>query len=138
MFKFQVRSFKMITTSLTCNMLFRGIAAKVVSYEQLKQMIKDRAIQLYDVRQPEEMAKGKIPTSINIPLGQLETALKMDVATFLEIYKVQKPKKETIIVFQCQTGVRSASAVEIAQNLGFSKACHYKGGYTEWAKREGH
>ncbi|XP_067848397.1 thiosulfate:glutathione sulfurtransferase-like [Heptranchias perlo] len=92
-------------------------------------MIANHDIQLYDVRQPEEVAQGKIPTSINVPLGQLEAALKMDAGTFQETYKSQMPKREEAnIVFQCRSGVRSATALETARNLGFSKVRHYKGG----------
>uniref|UniRef100_UPI00398E5053 thiosulfate:glutathione sulfurtransferase n=1 Tax=Pristiophorus japonicus TaxID=55135 RepID=UPI00398E5053 len=102
-------------------------------------MIANHNIQLFDVRRLEEVAKGKIPTSINVPLDQLETALKMDAEIFQETYKSPKPKREDAnIVFQCRSGVRSATALETAQNLGFSKARHYKGGYLEWTQREGH
>ncbi|XP_078087994.1 thiosulfate:glutathione sulfurtransferase [Mustelus asterias] len=101
-------------------------------------MIAKNNIQLYDVRQPEEVAEGKIPTSVNIPLGQVEVALKMDAGPFQETYNSQKPKKEDPnIVFHCQTGIRSLTALETARNLGYSKARHYQGGYVEWVEREG-
>ncbi|XP_067896057.1 uncharacterized protein [Heterodontus francisci] len=84
-------------------------------------MIANHNIQRNDVRQAEEVAQGKIPTSINIPLGQLETALRMDAETFQETCKLQKSKREDAnIVFQFRTGVRSATALETARNLGYS------------------
>ncbi|XP_038658308.1 thiosulfate:glutathione sulfurtransferase isoform X2 [Scyliorhinus canicula] len=138
MFIVQSRSLFMVTAKFTYNTLCRHIAAKVVSYEELKQMIANHNIQLYDVRQPEEVAEGRIPTSVNIPC-QVETALKMDAGTFQETYQLQKPKRDDPnIVFQCRSGVRSATALETAWNLGYSKARHYKGGYIEWVEREGH
>ncbi|XP_041089029.1 thiosulfate:glutathione sulfurtransferase [Polyodon spathula] len=111
---------------------------KVVSYEQLKKMLESHNIQLFDVRSPEEFQAGRIPSSTNIPLGELDQALKMDSETFKKLFNVEKPQKQdSNIVFQCQSGKRSATALETAVNQGYTKAKHYAGGYSEWSEREG-
>ncbi|KAK6486490.1 thiosulfate:glutathione sulfurtransferase-like [Huso huso] len=111
---------------------------KVVSYEQLKKMLESHNIQLFDVRSLEEFQAGRIPSSTNIPLGELDQALKMESETFKKLFNVEKPEKQdSNIVFHCQSGRRSATALETAVNLGYTKAQHYAGGYSEWSQREG-
>ncbi|MGH0190693.1 UNVERIFIED_CONTAM: hypothetical protein FKN15_048703 [Acipenser sinensis] len=94
---------------------------KVVSYEQLKKMLESHNIQLFDVRSLEEFQAGRIPSSTNIPLGELDQALKMESETFKKLFKVEKPEKQdSNIVFHCQSGRRSATALETAVNLGYT------------------
>ncbi|ROK23362.1 Thiosulfate sulfurtransferase/rhodanese-like domain-containing protein 1 [Anabarilius grahami] len=108
-----------------------------VTYEQLKAMLANHSVQLFDVRNPDEFQAGRIPDSINIPLGQLEESLKLPPKQFQLQFMVKAPKKEDDnIVFHCRSGKRSLSALEIAHRLGFSKARHYAGGYIDWEERE--
>ncbi|CAI5652359.1 unnamed protein product [Oreochromis niloticus] len=56
---------------------------KEISYEELKALVgKSPKLILIDVRSEEEVAKGHIPGSINIPLSTVEGALKMDPDEF--------------------------------------------------------
>uniref|UniRef100_A0A3B4EB75 Rhodanese domain-containing protein n=1 Tax=Pygocentrus nattereri TaxID=42514 RepID=A0A3B4EB75_PYGNA len=114
------------------------ISDSVVTLEQLKAMLASRNIQLFDVRNPEEFQAGHIPTAVNIPCeGSLEESLQLPPKAFERRFQVKVPKKEDEnIVFHCQTGRRSLTALEIALRLGFSRACHYAGGYSEWAEKE--
>ncbi|XP_006628055.2 thiosulfate:glutathione sulfurtransferase isoform X1 [Lepisosteus oculatus] len=110
---------------------------KVVSYDELKDMLGRHAVQLFDVRNPDEFASGRIPGSTNIPLGKLEEALKLSPETFRQLYKVDSPKKDDAdIVFHCQSGRRSAIALHTAMGLGYTQARHYAGGYSEWSQRQ--
>lgn len=109
----------------------------VVTLEQLKVMLANHSIQLFDVRNPDEFQAGRIPDSVNVPLGQLEESLKLSPEQFKKLFKVKAPKKEDDdIVFHCQRGRRSLTALETAWCLGFSRARHYAGGYSEWAEKE--
>ncbi|XP_032359890.1 thiosulfate:glutathione sulfurtransferase [Etheostoma spectabile] len=112
--------------------------ASVVTYSQLKTMLSNRDIQLFDVRNPDEYQAGRIPDAVNIPLGNLEESLKLSPERFHQTFEVKAPgKDDDNIVFQCKSGNRSAKALDIARQLGFSRARHYKGGYSEWAEKEG-
>ncbi|KAK2910878.1 hypothetical protein QQF64_026453 [Cirrhinus molitorella] len=109
----------------------------VVTYEQLKEMMSTGNIQLFDVREPYELEAGFIPGATNIPLGDVEQALKLNPDQFRERYGVPKPGLEdTDFVLYCQRGVRSLTALGIARDLGYSKARHYAGGYNEWIQLE--
>ncbi|XP_057179330.1 thiosulfate:glutathione sulfurtransferase isoform X2 [Triplophysa rosa] len=111
--------------------------ASVVNYEQLKAMLANHSVQLFDVRNPDEFQAGRIPDSINIPLGQLEESLKLPQKPFELQFKVKAPLKEDDnIVFHCRSGNRSLSALAIAHRLGFIKARHYAGGYIDWEAHE--
>ncbi|XP_026794047.3 thiosulfate:glutathione sulfurtransferase [Pangasianodon hypophthalmus] len=109
----------------------------VVTYEQLKMMLANHSVQLFDIRNRDEFLAGHIPDSVNIPLGQLEESLMLSPEQFEKLFKVKAPKKEDDnIVFHCQRGRRSLTALETAWRLGFSRARHYAGGYSEWVEKE--
>ncbi|XP_046396869.1 rhodanese domain-containing protein CG4456-like isoform X2 [Ischnura elegans] len=112
-----------------------AMESKDLDYEQLIDARKNRNILLVDVRNPDELEAGSIPNSINVPLGELDTALKMDDASFENRYKHKKPQKEAEIIFSCRSGNRSRRALELALSLGFMNAKHYTGGWLDWAEK---
>uniref|UniRef100_A0A8D0DQX0 Rhodanese domain-containing protein n=1 Tax=Salvator merianae TaxID=96440 RepID=A0A8D0DQX0_SALMN len=108
-----------------------------VSYEELKKLLKSKAIFLIDVREKSEIEQyGKIPGSVNIPSGEIVEALQMDPANFKETYNQDMPSKSDHVVFSCMAGVRSSQALAAAKSLGFKKAQHFAGGFEEWAMYE--
>ncbi|XP_033494138.2 thiosulfate:glutathione sulfurtransferase [Epinephelus lanceolatus] len=110
----------------------------VVTYSQLKSMLSNRDIQLFDVRNPDEFQAGRIPDAVNIPLDNLEESLKLSPERFQRMFEVKAPgKDDDNIVFHCRSGKRSLTALDIAHRLGFSRARHYKGGYIDWEEQEG-
>lgn len=93
---------------------------------------------LIDVREPSEVEEfGKIPTSVNIPLGQVEKALKLSEEEFKKIYSIDKPALDHYIIFHCRTGRRSQVAAEIAVKLGYNNVSNYVGSWVDWAEKEG-
>ncbi|XP_073344892.1 thiosulfate:glutathione sulfurtransferase [Pagrus major] len=113
-------------------------SASVVTYSQLKTMLSNRDIQLFDVRNPDEYQAGRIADAVNIPLGNLEESLKLSPEHFQQKFEVRAPgKDDDNIVFHCRSGKRSSTALDIARQLGFSRVRHYKGGYSEWVEQEG-
>ncbi|KAL9963822.1 hypothetical protein ACROYT_G027369 [Oculina patagonica] len=105
-----------------------------IGLECLKDMVVDGDIQLFDVREPHELASlGKIPKSVNIPLSQVAEAFTMSQAEFKQKYGVQKPDvKDENLIFHCQSGRRAKKAVESVKELGFNKASTFTGGWSEW------
>ena len=88
--------------------------------------LKDRLAQgtpfvLLDVREPAEIEVACLPGSVKIPLGELPTRIsELD------------PSAETII--HCKAGGRSAKALQLLLEAGFTKACHVQGGINAWSK----
>jgi sulfur-carrier protein adenylyltransferase/sulfurtransferase len=78
-------------------------------------------LQIVDVREDNEVAIGRIPNSIHIPLGQVLN--RMD-----EI----DPNRETVV--HCKMGGRSARAIEALQRSGFKgRLMNLKGGIIGWS-----
>lgn len=109
----------------------------VVTYKQLKHMLSSGRVQLFDVREPYELESGFISGAANIPLGDVDQALRLNPDQFKERYGVPKPSTEdTDFVLYCQRGRRSLDALETAWALGYTRARHYAGGYNEWIQAE--
>ena len=78
-------------------------------------------IQIVDVREDNEVAIGRIPNSIHIPLGQILGRMK-DI----------DPNRETVV--HCKMGGRSARAIDALQRSGFKgKLINLKGGILGWS-----
>ncbi len=75
--------------------------------------------QLLDVRETEENELGKIPGSINIPLGQLRSRLN----------RLDRNKE---VVTYCSVGLRSYLASRILINSGFTAVRNLNGGYRSY------
>ncbi|XP_067386139.1 thiosulfate sulfurtransferase/rhodanese-like domain-containing protein 3 isoform X2 [Emydura macquarii macquarii] len=107
----------------TVNVIFcnLGTAADYsVSYKELKGLLKSQTTHI-DVREKWEIGQfGKIPGSINIPLGEVVEALQMNPKDFKERYNQDMPAKSDHLVFSCMAGVRSKKALDIAMSLGFN------------------
>ncbi|XP_028272881.1 thiosulfate:glutathione sulfurtransferase isoform X2 [Parambassis ranga] len=115
------------------------MANKEISLEDLKELMgKKQDLILIDVRTREEVAKGQIPGSINIPLDTVEAALIMHPEDFKAKYGINKPPLDAPeLVFHCQMGKRGVAATSKAHELGYINACNYTGGYKEWSEKEG-
>lgn len=110
-----------------------------MSYDQLKQILADQKSVVIDVREPWELREyGSIPGSINVPLGQVNTALQLGPEEFKEKYGGKMPQQTDNVVFSCLAGVRSKQAANTATLLGYKDVQHYPGGWQEWAKNEQH
>ncbi|XP_062309683.1 thiosulfate:glutathione sulfurtransferase-like [Osmerus eperlanus] len=114
-----------------------GTTDSEVSYEQLKAILSGGNVQLFDVRDPDEFIDGRIPGSVNLPLGELQEDLRLSPGQFHQMFGVSPPQKDdTNIVLYCQRGRRSASALNTMSGLGFNRVRHYAGGYADWVQRE--
>ena len=89
---------------------------------ELKQRLdKGDDIQIVDVREDNEVAIGRLPNPIHIPVGQI-------LGRMNEI----DPSRETVV--HCKMGGRSARAIEALQRTGFQgKLMNLKGGILRWS-----
>jgi rhodanese-related sulfurtransferase len=76
---------------------------------------------LIDVREPDEVMQGSIPSSVNLPLSVLANSLHLTPQAFKVQHGFEKPKKQQEVVFYCRSGMRSASACDIAKRNGYEK-----------------
>jgi rhodanese-related sulfurtransferase len=78
-------------------------------------------IQIVDVREANEVAIGRIPNSVHIPLGQVLNRMS-------EI----DPTRETVV--HCKMGGRSARAIDALKRSGFEgNLVNLKGGIIAWS-----
>ncbi|WP_299095352.1 rhodanese-like domain-containing protein [uncultured Metabacillus sp.] len=75
-------------------------------------------LNLIDVREAHEVAQGKIPGAVNIPLGLLEFRMN----------ELEKPKEYIIV---CRSGARSAQATKFLESHGFN-VINMSGGMLTW------
>jgi len=102
---------------------FCGIAVDVpaISVHDLKRKRDAReAIQLIDVREPFEFEIARIDGAKLIPLGQLADRL-------------HELKQNGQTVVHCHTGMRSAQAVQMLRQTGFTNVYNLEGGIDAWA-----
>jgi rhodanese-related sulfurtransferase len=76
---------------------------------------------IVDVREPEELAQIRVPSSLHIPLGDL-------VARAREV-----PADRDVMVI-CHVGQRSALATEYLRQAGMSRVWNIRGGIIAWWK----
>ena len=77
---------------------------------------------LIDVRQPWEHEKAALPGSILIPLAEL-SARAAEIA----------PPDNALVVAYCHHGIRSLTAAQLLERLGFRPAASLVGGIDAWA-----
>ena len=72
---------------------------------------------IIDVRSKREFNETHLNSSINIPLSEIKRNI--------ERYVKDKNKK---LLICCQSGIRSARAVEILESIGYTQVYNLKGG----------
>ncbi|KAI0735396.1 Rhodanese-like protein [Earliella scabrosa] len=121
------------------NDLQRDWDAKVITYEELKPKTVQPSPDKYliDVREPNEVLQGSIPSAVNLPLSVLPNALHLPAAEFKEKFGFEKPRPDQEVTFYCRSGVRSTTASDVAKRNGYTNILNYKGSWLEWTEREG-
>jgi rhodanese-related sulfurtransferase len=106
-------------------------AVETLSVEQAKALIEKGQVQLVDVREPEEWAKGSIPGAVHIPRGLLE--FQADPSNPAHKPELHSGKK---LLLYCASAGRSALAAKTLKDMGFDDVAHIAGGYTAWKNAE--
>ncbi|SDQ44497.1 adenylyltransferase/sulfurtransferase MoeZ [Thermostaphylospora chromogena] len=101
-----------------------AVSGSTITASELKAMM-DRGedIFLVDVREPNEYEIVSIPGATLIPKGQ-----------FIDGSALERLPQDKKIVLHCKSGARSAEALAVVKNAGFSDAVHLGGGVLSWIK----
>ncbi|KAJ7655053.1 Rhodanese-like domain-containing protein [Mycena polygramma] len=119
--------------------LQRDWDAKVVTYEELLPKTRSPSTESYliDVREPDEVIQGMIPSAVNLPLSVLSNSLHLQPDAFKALHGFEKPKKSQELIFYCRSGKRSTSASDVAKRNGYTNILNYTGSWLEWVEKGG-
>lgn len=78
------------------------------------------------MREPNEVAQGCIPASVNVPLSEFSEAFDVNSdsvssSEFQRRFSFPRPSYDHKIVFYCRSGKRSDEALQIARQRGWWK-----------------
>ncbi|KDE09434.1 hypothetical protein MVLG_00337 [Microbotryum lychnidis-dioicae p1A1 Lamole] len=109
-----------------------------ITYEELKPITEapNDDILLIDVREPNEVVQGTIPSAVPLPLSSFEKSLSMDEGDFVKKHGFRKPTKLQPIVFFCKAGVRAQTAIDLAKKAGYKHLRNYEGSYADWIAKD--
>ncbi|RAZ81094.1 rhodanese-like domain-containing protein [Planococcus halotolerans] len=92
---------------------------KRMTAQEVQEYIKNnKDVSIIDVRETEEVKAGKIPGSVNIPLGLIE----------FRMHDIDKSQEHIMV---CRSGSRSGMATNILVNHGYN-AINMDGGMIDW------
>ena len=80
---------------------------------------------LLDVREPDEVAMGRVPGAMAIARGVLESAVEARV-----------PREWPVVVY-CASGNRSALAADTLRQMGYAEVASMRGGIRGWSDAGG-
>ena len=98
-----------------------ALPVKQLTPEEANRLIAEQDAIVLDVRNGGEVASGRVPHALHIPLGTLEARL----------FELEPYRNKPIIV-NCQLGGRSQSACQILKSHGFTDIYNLKGGIAAW------
>ncbi len=102
-----------------------AVQGSTITAKDLKNMMdNDENIFVVDVREPNEYEIVSIPGATLIPKGE-----------FLSGAALEKLPQDKRIVLHCKSGARSAEALAVVKDAGFSDAVHVGGGVLAWVSQ---
>lgn len=93
--------------------------ANIITLAEFKPLLKDKDLEIIDVRNATEYNAGHIDGAKHVFVGTIPDNLD----------KVSKDKK---VVIHCQSGARAAIAYSLLAKNGFKNVLNYSGGMSEW------
>ena len=106
---------------LTREMVMEGQLWRDVDPREAQKLVEAGAVNLVDVRTPQETSGGIIPGALLIPVDELERRQR------------ELPKNGKATLVYCAGGGRSAAACEMLSAQGFSGMLNLTGGFNAWA-----
>ncbi|UZJ51726.1 hypothetical protein CBS101457_001046 [Exobasidium rhododendri] len=110
-----------------------------IPYKELKSISEAPTgeVTIIDVREPDEVSAGMIPSAVNVPLTQFEKAFAPNGgADFQEKFAFPRPSFNDRLVFYCRSGKRSQQALQTAKKNGWENARNYEGSWLDWVQQE--
>ncbi|CCD24894.1 thiosulfate sulfurtransferase RDL1 NDAI_0E00780 [Naumovozyma dairenensis CBS 421] len=111
----------------------------IYNFQQMKEIVyhPDPSVTLIDCREPSEFEVVRIPGSINIPFRTHPNAFILDDQEFKETFGVDKPSKDSELIFFCASGMRASKAQNVAVQCGYENTALYKGSMNDWVDNGG-
>ena len=124
--KFILDNWMLLAVALTSGLLLlwpviKGSVGSGLTATGAVQLINHEKAVVIDVCEAAEFAAGHVAGAKHIPLSQLGKKLPDTVKN-----------KDLPVIFVCQSGMRSNSAMRIAKGLGYLKAQSLSGGLSSW------
>ncbi|ASS99197.1 rhodanese [Geobacillus thermocatenulatus] len=92
---------------------------KTITPKEVEERLRaGESLHIIDVREPEEVAAGKIPGAVNIPLGLIE-------------FRMHELDKNEEYILVCRSGGRSGRAAEFLDSRGY-RVLNMTGGMLAW------
>ncbi|AEV19660.1 Rhodanese domain protein [Geobacillus thermoleovorans CCB_US3_UF5] len=92
---------------------------KTITPKEVEERLRaGESLHIIDVREPEEVAAGKIPGAVNIPLGLIE-------------FRMHELDKNEEYILVCRSGGRSGRAAEFLDSRGY-RVVNMTGGMLAW------
>lgn len=111
-----------------------------VTYDELKPETEAPSgkITIIDVREPDEVAQGIIPSAVSVPLSKFQTAFSGSGTggNFSQDFGFDRPEFDAPIIVYCRSGKRSQEALEYARSQGWWNVRNYKGSWLDWTAKE--
>ena len=98
---------------------------KEVHVAEARELLGAPGVIFLDCREPNEYNLGRIPGSVFIPRGQLETNIEA---------RIDRGQR---VVLYCASGNRSAFAAVTMAEMGYGDVCSLAEGFRGWAQQGG-
>ena len=106
---------------------------RVLSIEEALSLHSRNDVTFIDLRDVREIVQtGRIKGARHVPRGMLEFWIDPNSGYHKEIFSEDKT-----FVFYCASGLRSALAAKVAQDMGLSPVAHVAGGINAWIEASG-
>ncbi|MEM7305669.1 MAG: rhodanese-like domain-containing protein [Planctomycetota bacterium] len=106
--------------SLTADMIAEGRLWRDVDGAEVQRLVDGGGARVLDVRTAQEVAGGKLPGALHIPIEELEER------------RSELPRDATPLVIYCAAGGRSAAACEFLSSEGWPALLNLEGGIGAW------
>jgi rhodanese-related sulfurtransferase len=94
---------------------------QAIGPEQARQLLATEALDLVDVREPNEWSAGHLPGARHVPLSRLRGEPSAEL-------------QRDGVIFVCAAGVRSETAARLALACGLERVYNLTGGTRGWVR----